>query len=98
MNTAVAIAAWIGVANSAAFAAFGIDKQIARNGGWRISEQTLLLLALVGGTLGAIAGQRWFRHKTKKEPFRSALYAIAVFQAIAVAILIVRPGLVGTLR
>ncbi len=74
-------ALWIAIATLLAFAAFGIDKQLARDGSRRIPERTLLLLALFGGTLGAFAGQRMFPHKTQKEPFRSLLIAIAVLQA-----------------
>lgn len=68
--------------NFAAFAAFGIDKARAENGGWRIRESTLLLLALIGGTAGAYAGRRAFRHKTRKEPFNSELRGIVWLQVI----------------
>jgi uncharacterized membrane protein YsdA (DUF1294 family) len=66
--------------NFAAFAAFGIDKARAEQGAWRISEQTLLGLALFGGTAGAYAGRAMFRHKTRKQPFCNALRMIAVLQ------------------
>lgn len=69
--------------NVLAFAAFGIDKAKARRGGWRTSEDTLLLLALLGGIFGAYAGRRVFRHKTRKQPFGNQLFTIAVFQAVA---------------
>ena len=75
------IAALAGI-NLAAFAAFGIDKARARAGVWRIQESTLLMLALLGGTAGAYAGRRLFRHKTRKQPFSSQLGAIAILQAI----------------
>ena len=66
--------------NLAAFALFGIDKAKARVGAWRVAESTLLMLAFVGGTLGAYAGRAVFRHKTRKQPFNSNLFAIAVLQ------------------
>jgi uncharacterized membrane protein YsdA (DUF1294 family) len=69
--------------NVLAFAAFGIDKGKASRGGWRTSEDTLLLLALLGGIFGAYAGRRVFRHKTRKQPFGNQLFTIAVFQAVA---------------
>lgn len=72
--------------NFAAFAAFGIDKWKAEAGSWRISESTLLTLALIGGTPGAYAGRRLFRHKTRKQPFSGMLHAIALFQGFALAI------------
>jgi uncharacterized membrane protein YsdA (DUF1294 family) len=63
------------------FAVYFSDKEAARAGGWRISERTLLTLALIGGSPGAISAQRLLRHKTRKEPFRSILLAIAVLHA-----------------
>ena len=71
--------------NFAAFAAFGIDKMLARAGAWRISEARLLGLAFVGGSPGAYAGRRLFRHKTRKQPFSGELHAIAVLQVMALA-------------
>jgi len=63
--------------NAVSFLAFGWDKAMARGGRGRIPERTLLWLAVFGGSAGSIAGQRLFRHKTRKEPFRSRLNAIA---------------------
>lgn len=74
----------LAVLNLAAFAAFGIDKAKARRKAPRIAESTLLLLAFVGGTPGAYAGRRAFRHKTRKQPFVMQLHAIATLQAAAV--------------
>lgn len=71
--------------NCVAFAAFGIDKARARGGRRRIAESTLLLLALAGGSPGAYAGRRVFRHKTRKQPFVGRLHAIAALQAAALA-------------
>ncbi len=69
--------------NFIAFTAFGIDKANAERGHWRIAESTLLTLALLGGTPGAYAGRALFRHKTRKQPFGSQLFAIAVLQMLA---------------
>lgn len=66
--------------NFAAFAAFGIDKARAEAGAWRISEGTLLTLALFGGSPGAYAGRRAFRHKTRKQPFCSQLAGVVCLQ------------------
>ena len=73
--------------NFLAFAAFGIDKARAETGAWRISEGTLLRLAVFGGTPGAYAGRAVFRHKTRKQPFCSNLHAIAIIQIIGLAAL-----------
>ena len=74
--------------NFAAFAAFGIDKAKAEAGAWRLSESTLLWLALLGGTPGAYAGRSAFRHKTRKQPFNSQLFGIAVLQVLGLGALL----------
>ena len=74
--------------NLLAFVLFGIDKAKAQVGAWRVAESTLLLLAFVGGTVGAYAGRAVFRHKTRKQPFNSNLFAIAVVQVLGLGALI----------
>lgn len=71
--------------NVIAFLAFGWDKRQSERYGRRIPERTLLGLALFGGALGALLGQQVFRHKTKKQPFRTLLWLAAAIN-IAVAI------------
>ncbi len=73
------------------FLVYWWDKEAARNGGWRIRESTLLSLALIGGSLGAISAQRLLRHKTRKEPFRSILISIVILQVGLVASLAIMP-------
>jgi uncharacterized membrane protein YsdA (DUF1294 family) len=77
-------AAW----NGLVFAIYFVDKQAARYGQWRISEKTLLTLAFLAGSPGAVSAQQLLRHKTRKEPFRSELTAICVFHLLAVIALI----------
>ena len=83
-ETLFVIAAYAIAINLAGFLAFAWDKHRARNGMWRLPERTLLALAAIGGTLGAIIGQRVLRHKTWKEPFQTHLVAIAMIQAVVV--------------
>lgn len=71
--------------NIIAFAAFGIDKRKAVKHKYRISEATLLGLALIGGSAGALAGMYLFHHKTKKLLFR----AIPMLLAVQIALLII---------
>ena len=75
--------------NLVAFVLFGIDKAKAkaRAGSWRVAESTLLVLAFLGGTLGAYVGRAVFRHKTRKAPFNSNLFAIAVLQLLGLGVL-----------
>ena len=66
--------------NIIAFCAMGSDKQRARRGRWRIPERILFLLAVLGGSLGSIAGMQIFRHKTRHWYFRYGMPAILVVQ------------------
>ncbi|HSI18616.1 MAG TPA: DUF1294 domain-containing protein, partial [Sphingomonas sp.] len=56
------------------------DKRSAAAGGRRIPEASLLGLALIGGSPGALLARRWFRHKTRKEPFSTQLLLIVMAQ------------------
>lgn len=72
------------VINIIAFLAMYIDKRKAKYGKWRIPEQTLFVLALIGGSIGAIAGMYTFRHKTKKLRFSVGFPVILILQIILV--------------
>ena len=74
--------------NALAYMLFAVDKDRAKAGEWRISESALLWTAILGGSIGAKAAQRRFRHKTRKEPFRTILNAICVVQVLALASLL----------
>lgn len=75
------LAIWFAVANLAAFWAFADDKARARQGHPRTPERSLLLLAVLGGSLGAMLAQQALRHKTRKQPFAMILWAICATQA-----------------
>ena len=80
--------AYLVLINAAAFLLMLIDKQKARRGAWRIPEATLIGTAILGGGIGAIAGMRLFRHKTKHPKFYLGLPAILAVQIIsAIAII-----------
>jgi uncharacterized membrane protein YsdA (DUF1294 family) len=74
--------AWLLGINVSTFAYFGYDKRQAVTGGARVPEVVLLGLALTGGTLGALAAMRLFRHKTVKRSFRLLFGVIVVVQGI----------------
>jgi len=85
--TPMTIAYYAIAINFVAFAAFGIDKLLAEANARRISEARLLGLALIGGSPGAYAGRRLFRHKTRKQPFSNRLHLIVALQVVAMAAL-----------
>lgn len=56
--------------NLLAFALYGLDKWKAKRDAWRTRESTLLLVAALGGSVGALLGMELFRHKTKHVKFK----------------------------
>ena len=83
MNAAVrtALLVWLAGVNVVTFALYGIDKYRAKKGRWRIQERTLLLLPLLGGSVGGILGMAAFHHKTRHWYFRVGLPAMFLLQA-----------------
>lgn len=65
-----------------AFVVMGVDKRKAKQHKHRISEKTLWILALVGGSIGSYLGMIFFRHKTKHLNFRIGFTLLAVGQLI----------------
>ena len=72
------------IMNLISFLSMFIDKKKAKWGRWRIPEDTLFLYAILGGTIGSIAGMYTFRHKTKKPKFYIGMPALLVLQILAV--------------
>ena len=70
--------------NVVTFSAYGIDKYKATHHKWRIPEFTLIFLAFLGGSIGAILGMQFFHHKTKKPKFYIGIPVIIVLQIVAV--------------
>lgn len=74
--------------NITSFILYGIDKYKAKNGRWRISEATLQLMAVIGGSIGAWAGMRLWHHKTMHKKFKYGIPIIIILQvALAVYLL-----------
>jgi uncharacterized membrane protein YsdA (DUF1294 family) len=63
------------------FALYGFDKRQAREGGGRVPEMVLHVLALAGGVLGGWAGRAFFRHKTQHTSFLVVLIIATILQA-----------------
>ena len=74
----------IGV-NVITFVVYGIDKLKAKKGKWRVPETTLLLLAIVGGSVGAWCGVKVWHHKTMHLKFK---YGIPLIMAMQVGFLV----------
>ena len=66
------------------FIAFGVDKWRARHNRWRISEATLFLLAIFGGSIGALLGMHMWHHKTRHLHFIIGIPLIMLLQAILI--------------
>ena len=77
---AAALGVYLLCMNLAAFLLMGADKRRARQHRWRIPEATLFLAAALGGSLGAVAGMRVFRHKTRHWYFVVGMPAILAVQ------------------
>ncbi|WP_035415852.1 DUF1294 domain-containing protein [Ferrimonas kyonanensis] len=75
---------WLG-ASLVAFLAYAIDKRRARLGQWRIPEKWLQLLASIGGWSGALLGQQYCRHKTRKLRFQIPFWIIGLVQWLLMA-------------
>ena len=73
--------------NIATFFLYGIDKYKAKKGRWRISEITLLLMAVIGGSIGAWAGMRLWHHKTMHKKFKYGIPIIIILQVCLVVYL-----------
>ena len=81
------------VINIVTFLVYGIDKwrstsgrllptgrKKAKQGSWRISEATLLILAVIGGSIGALLGMKLWHHKTMHKKFKYGLPLILLAQ------------------
>ena len=71
--------------NTTSFLLYGIDKYKAKNGRWRISEATLLMMAVIGGSIGAWVGMRLWHHKTMHKKFKYGIPVIIILQ-VAIAV------------
>ena len=74
--------------NVVTFLVYGVDKVKAKRGSWRISEATLLILAVVGGSIGALFGMKVWHHKTLHKKFKYGLPLILLAQIALIALLV----------
>ena len=81
------LAYYLLVINAVTFIVYGIDKYKAKKAKWRISEATLLLLAVLGGSIGAWMGMKVWHHKTMHKKFKYGIPAILLIQIALMAYL-----------
>jgi len=67
-----------------------IDKKKAIKGSWRIPEKSLLIVALLGGSIGTMIGMYWFRHKTKKLRFIIGFPVILITEIVLITYLLLK--------
>ena len=70
--------------NLIAFLAMYIDKKKAEKGKWRTKEATLLTIALIGGSIGALIGMYKFHHKTQKPRFYIGIAIMIILQILII--------------
>ena len=75
------------IINVVTFLLYGIDKLEAKQGSWRISEATLLILAVIGGSIGALIGMKVWHHKTQHKKFKYGLPLILLAQIALIALI-----------
>lgn len=77
-----ATAWYLAIINAVAIAAYGWDKLCAIRKWWRVPELTLLGLAAIGGSVGALVVMKLFHHKTLHLKFK---YGVPLILALQVA-------------
>lgn len=71
---------YLAAVNLVTFVMYGIDKYKAKKSKWRIPEATLLLMAAIGGSIGAWAGMQVWHHKTLHKKFKYGVPIIFLLQ------------------
>lgn len=72
------------IINIITFIIYGYDKYKAKKNKWRIPETNLLLIAAIGGSIGAWIGMRFWHHKTMHKKFKYGIPLILVLQLILI--------------
>ena len=71
---------FIAILNVITFLIYAIDKWKAKKNRWRIPESILLLLAVLGGSIGAWMGMKIWHHKTRHKKFKYGIPLIMILQ------------------
>ena len=87
-------AAYLVAINVVTFALYAYDKYCAQHGKWRVRESTLLIFAIIGGSIGAVAAMEIFRHKTLHLKFKFGVPLIFFLQAVLIGMLVMNPEII----
>ena len=79
-----AVIYYLVIINIVTFLVYGIDKWKARKAMWRVREASLLMLAVLGGSIGAWLGMKVWHHKTQHKKFRYGIPAIIIIQLVII--------------
>ena len=74
--------------NLVTFVAYGVDKRAAQKGDWRVPESNLHTLEFLGGWAGALLGQKFFHHKSKKRSYQTFFWMMMLFEAALVFVIL----------
>lgn len=91
-QTQIIAASYLIIVNLIAFVLYGIDKKRSIRNEHRIKESALLWIARLGGAIGAWAGIKLFRHKTKHTKFRIIVPLWIVIWIVAVVLAVMKLG------
>ena len=91
MKPILILLVYLVIINIVGFAMMGIDKKKAKKRSFRIPEASLFIIAVIGGSLGSVAGMYFFRHKTRHWYFVYGMPAILILQIILALVLYFMP-------
>ena len=80
---------YLAVINVVTFFMYGIDKWKAKKSKWRIRETALLGLAVLGGSIGAWLGMKFWHHKTQHKKFKYGVPAIIIIHLALIVYFII---------
>lgn len=76
------LASYLLIINAVGFLSMLLDKLKAKKNAWRIPERTLLLIAVLGGSVGSLLGMYLVRHKTQHSKFTIGIPLILAVQVV----------------
>lgn len=90
LDISALVSVYLITVNITAFIIYGLDKHFSRRHARRVSEQVLILFAILGGSLGAYFAMWLFRHKTRRPKFNIGVPVIFIVQAALAIFLLTR--------